>query len=109
MPSNAPFWPSITSRRSLSLPTQAMTKSWPAAASFGGRAALPPCCGTHLSALAAGGCVPGAAGAPRALEVARHREPHPAEPDKRDLRHPVLPGGPLGPQHVLADLLAREN
>src|SRR4029453_17806975 len=52
-PWKAPFGPSVTSRRSLSLPTQHMTKSWPSAAALGVAALRPPCCATHFCALAA--------------------------------------------------------
>ena len=52
MPAKAPWAPSMTSRRSLSLPTQQNTNSWPSAASFGVVAALPPCCLAQASALA---------------------------------------------------------
>jgi hypothetical protein len=52
-PAKTPSLPSITSRRSLSLPTQAMTKSWPCAAALGVGALLPPCWATHFSAFAA--------------------------------------------------------
>src|ERR687897_834371 len=52
MPAKAPFSPSVTSRRSLSLPTQAMTKSWPWAASLGVAARLPPNLATQESAMA---------------------------------------------------------
>jgi hypothetical protein len=45
--------PSMTSRRSWSLPTQAMTKSWPSAACRGVGAVLPPNWAAHCSALAA--------------------------------------------------------
>src|SRR4051812_13395941 len=53
MPWKAPLVPSVTSRRSLSLPTQHITKSCPSAAALGVRALRPPCCETHFSALAA--------------------------------------------------------
>src|SRR5262249_15777439 len=52
-PWKAPFDPSVTSRRSLSLPTQHITKSWPSAAAFGVAALRPPYCPTHFCALAA--------------------------------------------------------
>ena len=56
MPAKAPSGPSVTERRSSSLPTQAKTISWPLAASVGVCAALPPCSATHFSALARCGC-----------------------------------------------------
>jgi len=52
-PWKAPFGPSVTSRRSLSLPTQHMTKSCPSAAALGVEALRPPYCATHFSAFAA--------------------------------------------------------
>src|ERR1700688_2307305 len=42
MPAKAPSAPSVTARRSLSLPTQHITKSCPSAAAFGVGAVLPP-------------------------------------------------------------------
>jgi len=48
----APSAPIVTARRSSSLPTQAKTKSCPAAASAGVGAMLPPCSATHFSAFA---------------------------------------------------------
>src|SRR5215472_16353904 len=53
MPWKAPLDPSVTSRRSWSLPTQHMTKSWPSAAALGVGALRPPYCATHFSAFAA--------------------------------------------------------
>src|SRR6266702_8294119 len=53
VPANAPSAPSVIARRSLSLPTQAMTKSWPSAAAFGVAAVLPPNFSAHVLALAA--------------------------------------------------------
>src|ERR1700739_3266315 len=52
MPANAPSAPSVIARRSLSLPTQAITKSWPSAAAFGVAAVLPPNFSAHVFALA---------------------------------------------------------
>src|SRR6476646_3284502 len=52
MPANAPLSPSVTARRSLSLPTQHMTKSWPSAAACGVGAARPPNFSVHVFALA---------------------------------------------------------
>ena len=52
VPAKTPSLPSMTSRRSWSLPTQAMMKSCPSAACFGVGALLPPCWATHFSALA---------------------------------------------------------
>src|SRR5204863_1728435 len=43
---------SVIARRSLSLPTQAMTKSWPSAAAFGVAAVLPPNFSAQALALA---------------------------------------------------------
>ena len=53
MPANAPSAPIATARRSLSLPTQHITKSWPSAAAFGVAAVLPPNLSAHSFALAA--------------------------------------------------------
>ena len=50
---NAPSGPSVTCRRSSSLPTHASTTAVPAAASAGVAARLPPCAATHASAFAA--------------------------------------------------------
>jgi hypothetical protein len=50
---NAPCPPSVTARKSSSLPTQAKTISAPAAASAGLGFATPPCAATHASAFAA--------------------------------------------------------
>src|SRR5260370_42011717 len=52
MPANAPLVPSVIARRSLSLRTQAMTKSWPSAADCGVGAARPPNFSVHALALA---------------------------------------------------------
>ena len=53
-PAKMPFSPSMTWRKSLSLPTQAMTKSCALARpAFGVGALLPPYWATHFSALAA--------------------------------------------------------
>src|SRR6202012_671447 len=52
-PANAPSGPIVTARRSLSLPTQHITKSWPSAAAFGVAAVLPPNLSAHSFALAA--------------------------------------------------------
>src|ERR1700686_3188902 len=52
MPANAPFSPSVTACRSLLLPTQHMTKSWPSAAAFGVGAVFPPNFSAHALALA---------------------------------------------------------
>ena len=49
----APSGPVVTARKSSSLPTQAKTKSCPAAAFAGVGAAVPPCSATHFCALAA--------------------------------------------------------
>src|SRR5262249_2667437 len=43
----------VTARKSLSLPTQHITKSWPSAAAFGVAAVLPPNLSTHCFAFAA--------------------------------------------------------
>src|SRR5262249_9179953 len=53
MPAKAPSAPMVTARRSLSLPTQHITKSWPSAAAFGVAAVLPPNFSAHSLALAA--------------------------------------------------------
>src|ERR1700760_1315507 len=52
MPPNAPSAPSVTARKSLSFPTQHITKSWPSAAAFGVAAVLPPNFSAHVFALA---------------------------------------------------------
>src|SRR3981189_2928732 len=52
MPAKAPSAPSVIARRSLSLPTQHMTKSWPSAAAFGVGAVFPPNFSAHALALA---------------------------------------------------------
>src|SRR5438445_12125135 len=52
MPAKAPLAPSVIARRSLSLPTQAITKSWPSAAACGVGAARPPNFSVHAFALA---------------------------------------------------------
>src|ERR1700730_9846265 len=52
MPANAPLSPSVTACRSLSLPTQHMTKSCPSAAAFGVGTDLPPNFSTQAWALA---------------------------------------------------------
>ena len=52
MPAKAPSAPIVTARRSLSLPTQHITKSWPSAAAFGVAAVLPPNLSAHSLALA---------------------------------------------------------
>src|SRR5437870_1590380 len=49
----APSAPIVTARKSLSLPTQHITKSWPSAAAFGVAAVLPPNLSAHSFALAA--------------------------------------------------------
>src|SRR6476620_5121909 len=53
MPAKAPSAPRVTARRSLSLPTQHITKSWPCAAAFGVGAARPPNFSVHCLAFAA--------------------------------------------------------
>src|SRR5438445_10091130 len=53
MPAKPPSAPSVTERRSLSLPTQHITKSWPSAAAFGVAAVLPPNLSAHSLAFAA--------------------------------------------------------
>src|SRR5450755_4831999 len=53
MPAKAPSAPSVTARKSLSLPTQHITKSWPSAAAFGVGAVLPPNFSAQALALAA--------------------------------------------------------
>jgi hypothetical protein len=53
MPAKAPSAPSVTARRSSSLPTQAKTMSAPAEASRGVAAAAPPYSATQAAALAA--------------------------------------------------------
>src|SRR6266568_8184343 len=52
MPAKAPLATSVIARRSLSLPTQAMTKSWPSAAACGVGAVRPPNFSAHAFALA---------------------------------------------------------
>src|ERR1700760_777942 len=52
-PAKAPSAPRVTARRSLSLPTQHITKSWPSTAAFGVAAVLPPNLSTHCFAFAA--------------------------------------------------------
>src|ERR1700716_729568 len=52
MPANAPLGPIVIARRSLSLPTQAMTKSWPSAAACGVGAVFPLNFPAHACALA---------------------------------------------------------
>src|SRR5258705_8813291 len=52
MPAKAPLSPSVTARRSLSLPTQHMTKSWPSAAACGVGGARPPNFSVQVFALA---------------------------------------------------------
>src|SRR5947207_3803316 len=52
MPAKARLAPSVIARRSLSLPTQDMTKSWPSAAVCGVGAARPPDFSVHAFALA---------------------------------------------------------
>ncbi len=52
MPSSTPSLPTVTARRSSSLPTQVKTKSASFAASAGVRKALPPNSAAHFSALA---------------------------------------------------------
>src|SRR6185312_13990147 len=53
MPAKAPSGPMVTARKSLSLPTQHITKSWPSAAALGVAAVLPPNFSAHCFALAA--------------------------------------------------------
>src|ERR1700761_6566224 len=53
MPAKAPSAPSVTARRSLSLPTQHITKSCPCAAALGVTAVLPPNFSAHALALVA--------------------------------------------------------
>src|SRR5437763_15058350 len=53
MPANAPPSAIVIARRSLSLPTQATTKSWPSAAARGVGAVFPPNLAAHAPALAA--------------------------------------------------------
>ena len=53
MPAKAPSGPSVTARRSSSLPTQAKTMSAPAAASRGVGAEAPPYAASQAAALAA--------------------------------------------------------
>src|SRR5258708_37718451 len=52
MAANAPSAPIVTARRSSSLPTQAMTKSWPSAAAAGVDAVRPPNFSAQVFALA---------------------------------------------------------
>src|ERR1044072_2091507 len=52
MPASAPSAPIVTARKSLSLPTQHITKSWPSAAAFGVGAARPPNLSAQSFALA---------------------------------------------------------
>src|ERR1700760_1949973 len=52
MPAKAPSAPMVMARKSLSLPTQAITKSWPSAAAFGVGAVRPPNLSAHCLALA---------------------------------------------------------
>src|SRR3954451_22215224 len=54
MPAKPPSAPSVTARRSLSLPTQHITKSWPSAAAFGFAAVLPPNLLAHSAAFTPG-------------------------------------------------------
>src|SRR5215475_12129392 len=53
MPAKAPSAPTVTARRSLSLPTQHITKSCPSAAAFGVGAVFPPNLSAHCLDLAA--------------------------------------------------------
>ena len=53
IPAKAPLAPSVTERRSSSLPTQQKTSSAPRAASAGVGALLPPWLATHSAAFAA--------------------------------------------------------
>ena len=81
-----------TSRRSLSLPTQHMTKSWPcgglASASW---RALPPNCCDPLLGLGGGAVVDRDLVAALGLEMPGHRIAHDAETEKRHLRHRIPP------------------
>src|ERR1700727_2135242 len=52
MPANAPLAPIVIARRSWSLPTHAMTKSWPSAAACGVGAVCPPNFSAQALALA---------------------------------------------------------
>src|SRR5260370_4536788 len=83
MPWNAPFGPSATSRRSLSLPTQHMTKSWPSAAAFGVAALCPLYCPTHFWAFAAGRRGTATRRAPPLLLCPPPRQPPPQHPFKK--------------------------
>ena len=76
-----------TSRRSLSLPTHIITKSWPSAASFGVAAALPPNCLDPFLGLGGGAVVDGDLVAALVLEVPGHGVAHDAKTEKRHLRH----------------------
>ena len=82
--------PSVTSRRSLSLPTQHKTKSWPAAASFGVCGALAAELADPLLGLGGGAVVDGDVVAALVLEMPGHRVAHDAEAEKRHFRHRLL-------------------
>src|SRR3979409_1814351 len=108
----APLGPSVTPRRSLSLPTQQNTKSWSLAASAGVGAVLPPYSFAQASAFAplrletvgscppfclppgsscrAAGVVRGEVVSARLANTPRHRVPHAPQADPRHLRHVAL-------------------
>ena len=97
MPSKAPLVPSVTSRRSSSLPTQTMTKSWPSAAAFGVGAALPPYCSTHFSALAAVRLNTVTSWPPLVLRCPAMGKPITPRPRNATFAIALLPDMPAGP------------
>ena len=84
MPAKAPSAPSVTERRSSSLPTQQNTISAPRAASAGVAPLLPPCLATHAADFGRGAVVDRDAMAGRG-EVARHWVAHDAQAEEGDV------------------------
>ena len=87
MPAKAPSAPMVTARRSLSLPTQHITKSWPSAAAFGVAAVLAAELSAQAFALAAVRLYTVTSWPPLFDQMSCHRETHDAETEKSDFGH----------------------
>ena len=89
MPAKAPSGPSVTERRSSSLPTQENTKSWPLGGLRGRPARPPPCSDDPLLGLGEGAVVDGDV-VPLGREMAGHGIAHDAETEESDFRHVAM-------------------
>jgi hypothetical protein len=91
MPLRTPSGPSVTARRSSSLPTQVKTKSAPFAASEAVSQAVPPNSSAHFAGLGRRAVVDPDFVAALGLEVTRHGVAHHAKTDECYCRHFAYP------------------